>query len=219
MTARMDPSVTKTLETFFGKYTGLKYKKGEVILRAEDTPQGVFYLKKGYVRQYMVSQSGAIFILHIFKQHSFFPMTWVVNDEPNRYYLEAVTPIEVWRAPKEAVKEFLRDYPAVAYDLTRRLLLGMSGLRRRMEYLVMDSANKKTILLLLYLAHNLGEKDGSHVVLPVPVTHREIAAWIGTTRETASLQVSILKKRGLVHYRRRQLIIPSLTSLEKEIAG
>jgi CRP/FNR family transcriptional regulator len=214
----MDPSVTKTLETFFGKYTGLKYKKGEIILRAEDTPQGVFYLKKGYVRQYMVSRSGATLILHIFKQNSFFPMTWVVNDEPNRYYLEAVTPVEVWRAPKEAVREFLHDYPAVTYDLTRRLLLGMSGLRRRMEYLVMDSANTKTILLLLYLAHALCEKEGSHVVLPVPVTHREIAAWIGTTRETASLQVSILKKRGLIHYRRRQLVIPSLTSLEKEIA-
>lgn len=213
----MDSSVTKTLETFFGKYTGLKYKKGEIILRAEDTPQGVFYLKKGYVRQYMVNRSGVMFILHIFKPNSFFPMTWVVNDEPNRYYLEAVTPVEVWRAPKEAVREFLHDYPAVVYDLARRLLLGICGIRHRMEYLVLDGAYKKTILLLLYLAENLGEKDGACVVLPVPVTHREIAAWIGTTRETASVQVAILKKRGFIQYRRRQLVIPSLKALEKEI--
>lgn len=212
-------TLTACLETFFSRYTHLTYKKGDIILRAGDTPQGVLYLKKGYIRQYMVSRSGATLMLHIFKPSSFFPMTWVVNDEPNRYYLEAVTPVEVWRAPKEAVRGFLHDYPLVVYDLTRRLLLGMSGLRRRMEYLVMDSAGKKTILLLLYLAHALGEKDGSHVVLPVPVTHREIAAWIGTTRETASLQVSILKKRGLVHYRRRQLVIPSLKNLEKELSG
>lgn len=211
--------LTACLETFFSRYTHLTYKKGDIILRAGDTPRGVLYLKKGYVRQYTVSQSGAIFVFHIFKQHSFFPMTWVVNDEPNRYYLEAVSPVEVWRAPKEAVRGFLHDCPLVTYDLTRRLLLGMSGLQRRMEYLVMDSAGKKTILLLLYLAHNLGENDGSHIVLPVPVTHREIAAWIGTTRETASLHVSILKKRGLVHYRRRRLVIPSLKRLEKEIAG
>jgi len=217
MTARMDASVRTILETFFGKYTRLQYNKGEIILRAEDTPQGVLYLKKGYVRQYMVSRSGVTLMLHIFKPGSFFPVTWVVNDEPNRYYLEAVTPVEIWRAPKEAVRQFLHDYPLVVYDLTRRLLLGISGLRRRIEYLVLDSANKKTILLLLYLAHNLGEKDGSHVVLPVPVTHREIAAWIGTTRETVSLQVSILKKRGFIHYRRRQLVISSFKSLAKEI--
>jgi CRP/FNR family transcriptional regulator len=215
----MDSSVIGILETFFSRYTHLTYNKGDIILRAGDIPQGVFYLTKGYVRQYMVSQSGAMLILHIFKPNSFFPMTWVVNDEPNRYYLETVTPVEVWRAPKEAVREFLHDYPAVAYDLTRRLLLGMSGLRRRMEYLVMDSANTKTILLLLYLAHNLGQKEGSRVVLPVSATHREIAAWIGTTRETASLQMSILKKRGLIHYRRRQLVIPSLKNLEKEPSG
>ncbi|MCX6794368.1 MAG: Crp/Fnr family transcriptional regulator [Candidatus Gottesmanbacteria bacterium] len=175
----MDFIVINILETFFGRYTRLKYEKGEVILRAEDTPRGVFYLKKGYVRQYIVTESGVMLMLHIFKPHSFFPMTWVVNDEANRYYLETVTPVEIWRAPKEAVKEFLHDYPAVVYDLSCRLLLGISGLRRRMEYLVMDNAYKKTILLFFYLANNLGEKEGSSIVFPVPVTHREIAAWIG----------------------------------------
>jgi len=214
----MDASVLIILEVFFGKYTRLKYNKGTIILRAGDTPLGVFYLKKGYVRQYIVDESGTTLMLHIFKPNSFFPITWVVNDETNRYYLEAVTPVEILRAPKEAVKKFLHDHPAVVYDLARRLLLGISGLRRRMEYLVMDGAYKKTMLLLLYLAENLGEKDGTGVILPIPVTHREIAAWIGTTRETASLQVVILKKRGFIQYRRRRLVIPCLQTLENEIA-
>jgi CRP/FNR family transcriptional regulator len=213
----MDPKITKTLEAFFGKYTRLKYKKSEVILRSEDAPQGVLYLKKGYVRQYMVAQSGAMLMLHIFKPGSFFPMTWVVNNEPNRYYFEAVTPVEIWRAPKKNVQEFLTVHQEVIYDLTRRLLLGISGLRRRMEYLVMDNAYKKTVLLFVYLVENLGEKEGSGVVLPVSVTHREIAAWIGTTRETASLQVEILKELGFIQYRRRQLVIPSLKALQKEL--
>jgi CRP-like cAMP-binding protein len=214
----MDSIVTKTLETFFGKFTRLTYRKGETILRAEDAPQGVMYLKKGYVRQYAVNLSGTTLMLHIFKPNSFFPMTWVVNDEPNRYYLEAVTPVELWRAPKEAVKKFLHEHPPVVYDLARRLLLGISGIRYRMQYLVMGSAYRKTILLILYLAHNFGEKEGSAIILPVPVTHQEIAAWIGTTRETASLQVALLKKLGLIQCFRRQLTIPSLKSLENEIA-
>ena len=219
MTARMDPDVTKTLETFFGQYTRLKYKRGEIILRAEDTPRGVFFLIKGYVRQYTIGQSGTMFMLHIFKPSSFFPMSWVMNNEINRYYLEVVTPVELYRAPKEAVHEFLYKHPVVISDLTRRLLMGICGLRRRMECLVLDSAYTKTVLLFIYLAENLGEKEGGHVVLPMPVTHREIAAWIGTTRETASLQVGILKKRGCICYRRRQLVIPSIKILEKEIEG
>lgn len=214
----MDSILQKVLDTFFQKYTRMKYKKGEIILRAEDAPQGVFYLKKGFVRQYMVAESGATLMLHIFKPNSFFPMTWALNDTPNTYYYEAMTTVELWRAPKEAVKEFLLEYPAIVYNLAQRLLRGIVGIRRRMEYLVMDNAYDKTLLLLLYLAQNLGEKVEGNIVLPVPVTHREISAWIGTTRETASLQVETLKKRGIIRYRKRQLLIPSLRVLEKELA-
>lgn len=214
----MDSPVAKTLEAFFCRYTRLTYRKGDVILRAEDTPRGVLYLIKGYVRQFAVSRSGTTLILHIFKPGSFFPATWVINNEPNRYYLEAVTPVDLWRAPKEAVRKFLYDNPPVVYDLARRLLLGLCGCRHRIEHLITGTAYKKTVLLLLYLARSLGEKNASSVVLPVPLTHREIASWIGTTRETASLQVAILKKRGLIRCRRRQLIIPSLKRLEMEIA-
>ena len=213
----MDSSVTRILETFFSKYTYLTYKKGVIMLRAEDTPQGVWYIKKGYVRQYMVSQSGIMLMLHIFKPNSFFPMTWVVNDETNRYYLEAVTPVELWRAPKDAVREFLHDNPPVVYDLVGRLLLGLCGCRHRIEYLITGNAYTKTVLLLLYFARSYGEKEMVNIVLPVPVTHREIAAWIGTTRETASVQVAILKKRGFIRYRRRCFVIPSLKKLEREV--
>ncbi len=72
----------------------------------------------------MVGWSGTTLMFHIFKPYSFFPMTWVVNNEESKYYLDAMTPVELWRAPKDAVKKFLREHPSVVYDLTRRLLLG-----------------------------------------------------------------------------------------------
>jgi len=151
----MDTSPIKVVDEFFSRYTRLKYKKGDIILRAEDTPQGAFYLKKGYVRQYVMADCGAALMLHIFKPGSFFPMTWVVNDTSNTYYFEAVTAVDIWRAPKEAVREFLQDHPAVVYNFASRLLLGVTGMMKRMEYLVMDNAYRKTVLLLLYLAQNL----------------------------------------------------------------
>lgn len=214
----MDDIITETLETFFGKFTHLTYRKGDIILRAEDAPRGVLYLIKGYIRQFTVSRSGTTLIFHIFKPGSFFPMTWVINNEPNRYYLEAVTPVEMYRAPKEAVRAFLQANPPVVYDLARRLLLGLCGCRYRIEHLMTGTAYKKTVLVILYLARNLSEKGASSVILPVPVTHREIASWIGTTRETASLQVARLKKLGLIRCRRRRLVIPNIKRLEKEIA-
>ena len=101
--------------------------------------------------------------------------------------------------------------------MLERMLRGLNGLMKRMEFLVFDSAYKKTILLLLYYVKNFSD-DKVKGKLLIPLTHREIAAWIGTTRETASLQIETLKKKNLIEYHRRYILIPNVETLEKEIA-
>jgi CRP/FNR family transcriptional regulator len=215
--AKTDPQAIKNIESFFVSYPPMAYKKGEFILRAEDAPFGVYYLQSGYVRQYLLSPSGETFIVHIYKPGSFFPLTWILNDTPNVYHFEAMTPVNVVRAPKEVFVEFLRTHPEALFYATQRLALGLSGFVSRVAQLVLDDAYTKTILLILYYAENFGEKTKEGIALKIPLTHREIASWIGTTRETASLQVETLVKKGLLSTRGRLLIVRDLTQLQKEI--
>ena len=84
----------------------------------------------------------------------------------------------------------------------------------RVAQLVLDDAYTKTILLILYYADNFGEKTREGIALKVPLTHREIASWIGTTRETASLQVESLVKKGLLATRGRLLIVRDVNALK-----
>lgn len=213
----METPITTIVDAFFSKYTKLTYKKGETILRAEESPPGVMYIKRGYVRQFVISEPGEILVLHMFKPGSFFPMMWVMNSVPNRYYYEAVIATEIWRAPKDDVLKFLKDHPDIFVHFTKRLLTGVSGLLKRLEHLVLESAYVKTVFLLLYYAKNFGTEQDARLMLNVPLTHKEVASWIGTTRETASLQMESLKKKGLVEYEGRTLIIPSVEQLEQEI--
>jgi CRP/FNR family transcriptional regulator len=203
------------MANFFAKYTKLQYKKGELILRAGDPPPGALYLAKGLVRMSFAAQTGEMLVLHVFKPGSCFPMPWIINDTPNRYYFESLTPVEIWRAPREDVHAFFETHADVAAYMMSKVLFGLSGLLQRMEFLVFDSAYKKTILLLLYYAKNFME-DGAKGKLAIPLTHKEIAAWIGTTRETASLQIETLKKKKIIQYNRRYIVIPNIAVLEKE---
>lgn len=216
------PHSEAKLETFFRKFiphgAGLTYKKGEIILRAGDPPPGVLYLAKGLVRQYVVSARGEQLVLHMFRPGSFFPMTWVLNNTPNAYYFEAATAIKIWRAPKEAVVEFIEKNPDILLAFSRRLLAGVSGLLTRVESLVFDQAYLKIVLLLLYLARAVGENKGREVILPVTFTHKDIASWVGTTRETASLQIEALERKSLIAYHGRTLVIRNLAKLERETA-
>ncbi len=209
----------KIVEEFFAHYSFVLYKKGETIIRAEDQPPGVFYLKKGFVRMSLLSEKGEFLILHIFKPGSFFPMTWVVNNTPNRYYFEALTVAELYRAPKQDVLAFLSRHPEVLFDVGGRILAGVSGMLARLEQLVLENAYAKTLLLLLYYARQFGTKTHGSVTLTVPLTHREVAAWIGTTRETASLQIEALKHKRVISYKGRQLVINDVAKLEEELGN
>ena len=102
---------------FYKQFTIREYKKGETLIRADDDPQGIFCLKKGYVRQYTISKAGLELTLHILKPTSYFPMVWAVNGTPNVYYFEALTPVEVGRAPRDQVVDFIKDKPTVIFEL------------------------------------------------------------------------------------------------------
>lgn len=204
------------LDDFFGRFTKLTYKKGEIVLRAGDPPSGALYLKSGFVRMSFATDTGDMLVLHVFKQGSVFPLPWIINDEPNRYYFESLTPVEIWRAPREDVLRLFSENPLIERDMMKKMLRGLSGLMKRMEFLVFDSAYKKTVLLLLYYVKNFSD-DTVKGKLCIPLTHREIAAWIGTTRETASLQIETLKKKKLIEYHRRYILVPDISQLEKEI--
>ena len=45
-------------EYFLGFGKARTYKKNQIIIMPEDEPEGVFYLKSGFVRLYLISKDG-----------------------------------------------------------------------------------------------------------------------------------------------------------------
>ena len=80
---------TKGFEMFYKQFQVRNYKKSEMLIRADDDPLGIFCLRKGYVRQYTISETGFELTLHILKPISYFPMVWAINGTPNVYFFEA----------------------------------------------------------------------------------------------------------------------------------
>lgn len=214
----MDKSLNPKLDKFFQRFKFMRFQKKEIILRPDEEPSGIYYLKKGLVRQSAISKTGEVLIMHIFRPGSFFQMMWAINHTPNTYLYEAITPVEVFLAPGRAVSEFIKKDPELLYDLTSRLLKGLDGFLKRMEYLVFDSAYFKTAALISYYARNFGAKNKTGIVIDVPLSHREIASWVGIARETVSLHMENLEKKGLISYHGRTLIINNLAGLENSLA-
>jgi CRP/FNR family transcriptional regulator len=153
---------------------------------------------------------------HIFRPESFFLMAWAINNAANEYYFEAITPVETVKAPIRDVYKFIKSEPDILMDFTSRILRGLHGMIVRLEGLTFDTAYQKVESLLLYFAKKFGKKTVKGIVIDFPLTHREISSWIGTARETASLEIEKLKKNGIIIVSKRTIIIKDMKKLEKE---
>jgi CRP-like cAMP-binding protein len=205
------------VDQFFRKYKLLKHNKRDMILHADDTTSSVFFIKKGYIRVYRISEQGEELTLSILKPHDFFPLTYGFNISANPYYLEAITELEFWRAPKEEFLSYIKKDPSLYMELTTRLLVRLDGVMTRMEYLLFSNAYTKVATTLLVCAKRFGtEQDGRTLIL-VPLTHRDIATMVGLTRETTSLEMKKLEKDGFVIKMGRNLALQNIKGLERQI--
>jgi CRP/FNR family transcriptional regulator len=208
------------LDKFFIGFKPVRlYKKGEIIIRAGDIPNGVFYLKKGFVRLYSISSEGQEITFNIFKPGSYFPMFWAIGNSSNTYFFEAMTNIEVCRAPKNELIKFLKKEPEILFELTRRILVGLDGLLTMAEYRLFGSAYTRVASVILICAKRFGRKSNNgDIVIELPLTHRQIASFAGLTRETTSLAIQKLKNIGVVNYNRHLVAVKNIKKLEKELA-
>ncbi len=213
----MKENKTKEFEIFYKQFSTRKYKQGENLIRADDNPQGIFCLTKGYVRQYTISKTGIELTLQILKPITYFPLIWAINGAPNIYFYEALTTVEVGRAPKEQVVNFIKDKPAIILELMSKLLGDYAETLSRIEHLVFSDAYRRVISVLLYIAKHFGEDKSQGVVVNHRFTQQDIATLVGVARETTSIEIGILEKKGLVKYVDHSMQFVNIANLELEL--
>lgn len=214
----MNMNKTQEFESFYKQFVTRKYKKGEMLIRSDDDPQGIFCLTKGYVRQYTISKNGSELSLHILKPISYFPMVWAINGTPNVYYFEALTQVEVGRAPRDKVVDFIKDKPTIIFELMSELLEDYAETLTRVEHLAYSDAYRRVISILLYIAKHFGIDKEHGILVKHRFTQQDIATLVGVARETAGHEMVKLKKKGLVRFIDHAMIFDSMKKLERELS-
>lgn len=214
----MNQAICAKLEAFFADFTYIHADKKATLLDPQKNPPGVYFLKKGHVRQYLVSEKGQELTIHIYEPGAFFPLHWAINGIKNQYYFETLTEVELYLAPKEQVIAYLNANPQILFDLSSRLLFGVSGLSKRIERQTFGNAYHRVISSLLYLSAHFGSQKGPRAVIRQHFTHEDVSQFAGITRERTSLQIEKLEKKGLLKYGHdHSIIIPKLAALENEL--
>lgn len=210
-----DKDIFSKLKFFFSQFKPLRVRRHTILLHPGDTPRGVYYIKEGFVRQYLVSTEGQELTTIIYKPGDLFPLLWVINNTVSPRFFETMTPSDLWRAPREGFLDFMMSEPEIFLKLVSRVLNRVNALSERLEYLAFGNAYTKIASILYILAERFG-KGKSQITIQLPLAHKDLASLLGLTRETVSLGMKRLRGKGIITYSSRLILIKSLKRLEKE---
>jgi CRP/FNR family transcriptional regulator len=214
MTTKAQP---QTLSEYFSQSKQYPYKKGEIILRPDDTPSGVYYLEKGYIKSYSITENGDENLLVILKSGELFPLRWIFGYTRRKIFYEAIAPVTLRRMPKDDFVRFIDANPLATHELLQNIMAKYNVYVERIENLELTNAYPRVIKRLLSLAERFGKKTDTAIILEAPIKHNDIASSINMSRETASRELETLKKKGIIDDKNHIITIKNKELLENEL--
>jgi CRP/FNR family transcriptional regulator, cyclic AMP receptor protein len=191
------------------------YPAGAVLFIEKQTARGVYVLCEGEVKLSISSSEGKKLILRIAKAGEVLGLLSALTGSPHELTAETLRPCQVAFIPRDAFLRLLAKhpeaYPIVASQLGTQYQLACEQLRNL--GLTASAPEKLAKLLLDFSVTGQQTKEGTRVKLPL--THEEIAEFIGTTRETVTRTLSEFRSQHLVELRGSTLVVEDRKALEE----
>lgn len=206
------------IEDFACKFPRVKFSAGAKLFARGSQPQYFFYVIEGSVKLSQTAENGQVVNLHVFYPGSCISLLSLTGPSDS-YDFEAATALEVYQIPREEFLAEARKDAVLTFELLLHAMRGMKGLLHRIQLNASEPAIQRVSGLLVYFAKHQPLSTVEKGVIPVEVTHQEIADWLGLTRENVSLQLKSIEDQGLIKRRQRLievLNVPGLLKLSRQ---
>jgi len=190
------------------------YPEGAVLFLEKQDPRGVFILCAGQVKLSISSSSGKTLILRIVKPGEILGLMAVMMDAPYEVTAETIHPCQVAFIRRDEFLRLVAKHPEISQHVIRQFTSLYSGACQQLRTVgLSSSANEKLARLLLDWSVD-GKETKTGTQVKMPLTHEEIAEFVGTTRETVTRTFSEFKNKNLVTIQGSTLTIANREGLE-----
>lgn len=169
--------------------------KMQIIFDPEDQDKA-FFIKKGLVEVYALTEDGKKVILETLGPGSFFAAVGSRGDQAN--FLEASEEAFICVTTKERLFQMISSEPNLARQVVEDLISQLLEAREQSSILATGSVREKLSYVLHRLARKYGRSRGARVKIEKRFTHEDLANMIGSSRETVTKMLSSLEEEGAV---------------------
>ncbi|MGT2933079.1 Crp/Fnr family transcriptional regulator [Streptococcus catagoni] len=174
-----------------GQMESRKVQKGHILFFEGDKRDKLFLVTSGYFKIEQTDQSGTFIYTDFIRHGTIFPYGGLFTDDYYHFSVVAMTDVCYYYLPTDLFEKYSLGNTKQMLHLFSKLsrLLEMHELRAR--NLITSSASARVTQSLALLLVEMGDENDS---LPFQLTTLEIANMSGTTRETVSHVLKVLKR-------------------------
>lgn len=194
-----------------------RYRRGEVIFHRGDPGATLYVILAGRVRIYSPSDDGGEVVLGILWPGEFFGELSLLDGQPRSASAQTVDDCEMVVIGRDDFHRFLSEHPtasiAVMAVLSQRL--------RRTDQLLEDAAfldvPGRLAKRLLELMESHGDTTAEGILIRLRLTHAELAAMVGATRESVTKAMKRFVRSGTLASRGHHVLVCSPEALRRRV--
>ena len=185
------------------------FSRGELLLQKGDSIHALFALRTGFIKVTSINNEGVERLVWIAGRYDIAPSEQLFTRHgTTRFFYTALTDGSYYDIDKSSFLDIARQYPELMSEIAQSMSLHYDDFLYRVD--AMDAATVKERLLrtLIYLSERLSADTRVNLYdYGLTLTHNDLAAMIGSTRETTSLTLNELRNEGLIDYSRKHLTV------------
>ncbi len=191
---------------------GLNLRRDELVYSPEEEEEFLYFLKRGSVKLYRIEPNGKEITLAILGPGDVFGGISPYEKGNYREFAKALEDTFICLINRDVFFSRMSRNPTVMLRFSRFLGLLTYELELRLEEVVSKPVISRVSSLLIRLYKKFGDGKSS---ITVPLSHKDIAGMVGTTREATTLSLNELKRAGAISLGRKRIKITDLDKLRE----
>ena len=203
------------VKTMADRHTYNYFKKDEFIYFPDEAATHIYMIVSGRVRLGHYQEDGKEAVTAILSTGEIFGELAMAGEEIRKDYAQAmdvnttICPLSI-----EDLKELMKENGELSFKMLKLIGFRLMKLERKLELLVFKDARTRIVEFLKDSAAWKGKKVGFETMIPTRLTHKDIAALTGTSRQTVTTILNELKDKNLINFDRKKILIRDLATLK-----
>lgn len=190
-----------------------RLRLGTVLFSEGDASNRVILLVSGRVKISTFSEAGQETVLGYRGAGDVLGELSAIDGKPHLSTVTVVDAGEALVVPAERFLAALETEPGLALVVLRSIVGRLRDSdRKRAEFTELDVVGR-VAHRMVELAERYGRPSGDGILIDLPISQRELAGWVGSSREAVNKALAQLQARELIHAERRQLTVLDLDGL------